>query len=145
MAASNENIAKTCENQKEKGVRLKENCKDSSPTNDKRSVDAALNGSSSENAKSIISQKSTPTQTHKSLHSTSSKASDGNHVSSEHRGKTDSKSSSETPAKEKKRHEGHGKRSTRVDGLELQKLCKSLEKEVRWKVYGHYSQGCPEF
>lgn len=112
MAASNENIAKTCENQKEKGLKLKENCEDSPPTSGKRSADASLNGNSSENAKSIISQKSTPTQTH--IHSSSSKASDGNHVSSksgEHRGKPDLKSSSETPAKDRKRHDGHGKQT----------------------------------
>lgn len=108
MAASSENIAKTWENPKENGVKVKENCKDSSPVKCKRVVDAALNGNSGENTKSIISQKSAPTQTHKSLHSSSSsRASDV--PKTEHRTKTESKSSSDTPVKDKKHHDGTGK------------------------------------
>lgn len=100
MAASSENIAKTCENPKENGVKLKENCKESPSTNGKCNIDAVVNGSSSEIAKPT-SQKSSPTQTQKSLHSSSSSS----------KAKTDSKGSSETPAKDRKRHDGHGKKT----------------------------------
>lgn len=116
MAERNENVAKGCENPKENGVKGKEGHKASSLTNGKINVDATMNGSSSETAKSIISQKPAPTQAHKSLHASTHSSScptssPSNHVAQKMdvRGKGELKTPHETPSKDKKKHDGHGK------------------------------------
>lgn len=117
MAESNENIAKSCENPKENGVKLKENCKATLPPNGKCIVEAAVNGNSMESSKSIISQKISHTQPNKSLqaspHSSgcTKEASNINQAAPkvEEKSKTDSKSSNDASSKNRKRHDGHGK------------------------------------
>lgn len=109
---ADENIAKSCEKPKENGVKLKESCMAGSPVSGKPSVDAVTNGNSGEMSKSIISQKSPPTQPHKSLHAGCAKeASNSNHAApkSDGKPKIDSKNLHETPARDKKRHDNHGK------------------------------------
>jgi hypothetical protein len=116
MAESNgEKIAKSGENPKENGVKMKESHKGSSFTNGKHNGDAVKNGGGEENSKLIISQKSTPTHSHKSLHTpiqasgcTTEASSNINHVAP----KTDSKSKSEAKSsseRDKKRRDEHGK------------------------------------
>jgi hypothetical protein len=117
--ASNENIAKSCENPKENGKKMKEGHKAKSLPNGKHNGDSVKNGMAEENPKPIISQKSTPTQSHKSLHTSThsssctieASSSNINHVASksESKSKFDSKNSSETPSKDKKRKDEHGK------------------------------------
>lgn len=115
--ASNENIAKSCENPKENGTKMKESHKAKSLPNGKHSGDAVKNGGGVENPKSIISQKSAPTQSHKTLHTspnssscTIEASSNINHVAakSESKSKSDSKNTLDTPSKDKKRKDEHG-------------------------------------
>lgn len=117
---SEENIAKNSENPKENSVKMKESHKGHSLSNGKHNGEAVKNGSAEENSKLIISQKSAPTHSHKSLH-TSPQASgcttaspNINHVASktDSKSKLESKSSSETPFKDKKRRDEHGKNHT---------------------------------
>lgn len=116
MAESNENIAKTCENPKENGVKQKENCKATLILNGKSSVDVVVNGNSEELSKSIISQKISLTPSLKSLQTPShssgctKEASNTNQAlpKVEEKSKSDLKSSRETPSKDRKRHDGHG-------------------------------------
>lgn len=120
MAERNENVAKSVENPRENGTKAKEGHKASPVTNGKPSVDVKINGNSGETAKSIISQKPAPTPAHKSLHTsphspsrpTAAAMSSSNHVApkSEARGRGESKTPHETPTKDKKKHDGHGKR-----------------------------------
>lgn len=119
MAERNENVAKSAENPHENGTKAKEGHKASPVTNGKPRVDVKINGNSGETAKSIISQKAAPTPAHKSLHASPHSPSrstaatmSNNHVApkSEARGKGESKTPHETPSKEKKKHDGHGKR-----------------------------------
>ena len=117
MAESSENIEKSCENPKENGDKHKSNGKASSPVNGKHSASVILNGNSVEKSKSIISQKSSLTPSHKSLHASShsssctKEASNINHVAAKDdvKSKSDSKNSHETPSKDKKKHNGNGK------------------------------------
>lgn len=125
MAERNENVAKSVENPRENGTKAKEGHKACPVTNGKQSVDVQINGNSGETAKSIISQKPAPTPAHKSLHTSPHSpsrpmAAASNHVApkSEARGKGESKTPHETPTKDKKKHDGHGKRSRhRTAGL----------------------------
>lgn len=119
MAESSENIAKSSENPKENGDKHKANSKSDSPVNGKISADAVANGNTGEISKSIISQKSSLTQSHKSEHTSSrsssctKEASNINHVAPKVEGKSkaESKTSHETPSKDKKKHDGNGKRA----------------------------------
>lgn len=115
MAESNENVAKTGENPKENGVKVKEVAKTCSPVNGKHNVDTKTNGNSGEKSNSII-QKSTPTQAHKSQHtspqssSCTTEASHINHVVPKNgKSKHESRSSHGTPSRDKDRQNGHGK------------------------------------
>ena len=115
---SEENIAKSGENPKENGVKMKDSHKGHSLSNGKHNGEPVKNGSVEENSKLIISQKSAPTHSHKSLH-TSPQASgcttaspNINHVASktDSKSKSESKTSSETPSKDKKRRDEHGEK-----------------------------------
>lgn len=108
---ADENIAKTCEKPKENGVKVKEDPKPMQPVNGKTSVDVVTNGNSGENGKSSASHKSSLTHSSKSLHTSKSTkdASNSNHVASKVEGKSASKSSHETPSKDKKKHDVQGK------------------------------------
>lgn len=119
--ASNENIAKSCENPKENGAKMKESHKASALPNGKHNSETVKNGKGEENPKPIISQKSAPTQSNKSLHTspnssscTIEASSNINHVASksESKSKSDSKNSSESSSKDKKRKDEHGKRKS---------------------------------
>lgn len=113
---SEENVAKSGENPKENGVKMRESHKGSPVVNGKHNGDTVKNGSGEENPKLIISQKSTPTHSHKSLHtpqaaSCTTASPNINHVApkSDSKSKSEVKSSSETPSKDKKRRDEHGK------------------------------------
>lgn len=117
MAESNENIAKSCENPKENGAKVSASPKANSLTNGKQSVVAVVNGNSAEKSKSIISQKQSPTPTHKSpltpsqSPSCTTEASSFMHVAkkAEEKSRSESKGTHETPSKDKKNQDGHGK------------------------------------
>jgi hypothetical protein len=107
MAESNENIAKNCENSKENEVKVKENGKASSLSNGKHDGRVVKAARSEEASKSIISRKNSPTPSHKSLQ----KSDNSNHVVPKSGGKpkSESKNSNETPLKDRKKGDGHGK------------------------------------
>jgi hypothetical protein len=113
--SSEEKNSKKGENPRENGVEMKESHNSSSFVNGKHNGEAVKNGNGEENLKSIISQKSTPTHSHKSLHTptqalgcTTEASSNINHVApkTDSKSKLEAKSSSE---KDKKRREKHGK------------------------------------
>lgn len=106
---ADENIAKTCEKTRENGAKVKEDREAIQPVNGKINGDVVTNENSGENGKSA-SQKSSLTHSNKSLHSSkcTKDASNGNHVAAKVEGKSASKSSHETPSKDKKRHDGQG-------------------------------------
>lgn len=111
MAESLENIAKSCENPKENGAKMKEINKAVSLTNGKQSGDSVQNGKADEISKSIISQKSSPTHSHKSLHT--SPHSDASHIKhvaqkSDGKSKPDSKTAHESSSKDRRSKDGHG-------------------------------------
>jgi hypothetical protein len=115
MAESTENIVKSCENPKENGVKLKENGKTSSPSKVKLDAGAAKPGKSEESSKSIISRKTSPIPSHKSLQKSgiTKASSHSNHVAPKSDGKpeTESKGSHETPSKDRKKDDGQGELS----------------------------------
>ena len=116
---SNENIAKSGENPTENGVKVKESGKTSVLTNGKTNGEAVHNGSSKESGSLIISQKHSPTQAHKSLHTSPHKSSctteaslnSSNHVAhkADEKSKVDSKTPHATPSKDRKSRDEHGK------------------------------------
>jgi hypothetical protein len=113
MTMADENIAKSCEKSKENGVKMKEDNKANGRANLETSVDVKINGKPTEITKSIISQKSPPTHSQKGSQTHPAEAStDINHVAQKSgKSKSESKSSHETPSKDKKKTESHGKLS----------------------------------